>query len=212
MKIKILFLAIYTIILLNCSNIFAAVQPPEMSGTARLYNAVLDDCDPKTKLQNLMLSGIDIDTEETDNEELRGFTALHVAAYNGNSKVIPILLDAGASKNKRVGEFNQKFAGLTALQIAIMCAFPNVVNELVKNHASTGPKDTTLFCFKRFLMNIYSKLQSEDLGNARSIKKTHMQASQQKVNEMATELIQAGFTFGEDTKSFVKQHFDINLN
>lgn len=211
MKIKFLFLSIYPIIFLNYVNVSAAIKKTE---TAMLYEATLQDNFEKTQehLQRLISSGIDINSEESDDEELKGFTALHMASYYGLYSGIPRLLAVGANINKPVGPSNKQFAGMTALQLAIICNLPLVLHELLQNHAIIDCHRSgisTSSCFDRFVKMVcpdFSKM-SESVYEKQLIK-----IVQKKVLDMAKELILAGLKFDQETKDYVLRSLGINLD
>ena len=211
MKIKFLFLLIYPIIFLSYSNIFAIKK----SGASLIYRATLEDCFDKTEghLQQLISTGIEVDSEETMQEELIGFTALHMASYYGLYSGIPKLLAMGADINKPVGLCNC-FSGMTALQLAIIRNLPKVVHALLQNHASldvfpTVPWLSTTVCFDLFVESVCSYFSKEPLSELRD---RLIEIAKKEVIDMAKILVSAGLKFDEYTKCHVLHKLDLNLD
>ncbi len=211
MKIKFLFLLIYSTIFLSCSNIFAIKK----SDARLLHEAILQDCWDKTDghLQQLIGAGIDINSEETEQGKLIGFTALHMVSYYGLYSGIPKLLAMGADINKPVGLGNC-FCGMTALQLAIIRNLPKVVHELLQNHASldvfpTVPWLSTTVCFDLFVESVCSYPSKEPPSESRD---RLIEIAKKEVVDMAKILVSAGFKFGADTKAHVLRKLNLMLD
>ena len=213
MKIKFLFLLIYSIVFLSYLNTFAAKK----SDASLLYRATLEDCWDKTKkeehLHQLIGVGIDINSEETEEQELIGFTALHMASYYGFYSGIPKLLAMGADINKPVGLSNC-FSGMTALQLAIIRNLPKVVHVLLQNHASIDvlsavPGFSTTVCFDLFVESVCSYFSKEPPSELRD---RLIEIAKKEVIDMAKILVSAGLKFDEDTKYHVLRKLDLNLD
>ncbi|MFA6535226.1 MAG: ankyrin repeat domain-containing protein [Candidatus Babeliales bacterium] len=211
MKIKFLFLLIYPIIFLSYLNIFAIKK----SDAAMLYKATLEDCFDKTQehLKKLIRIGTDIDSEETVQEELIGFTALHMASYYGLYSGIPKILAMGANINKPVGLLNN-LSGMTALQLAIIRNLPKIVYVLLQNQARIDmppsiPWFSTSLCFDFFVETVCLNFSKEPPSE---LKNQLIGIAQKEVIDMAKILVRAGLKFDEDTKYHVLRKLDLNLD
>lgn len=213
MKIKFLFLLIYPIIFLSYFNTFAII---EKSPAAMLYDALLEDCmaTPSNLLQQLLATGIEIDSEETTQGETAGFTALHMAAYYGLYSGIPKLLAAGARIDRPVGHMNKEFSGMTALQLAIIRNLKEAVSVLLQNQKTFDlmPYDSLFSisrCFNLLVGSICSKFSKEFESEYKS---QLIKIAQKEVLDMARILVAAKFKFDEETKSYVSRVLNINLD
>lgn len=220
MKNKFILSSAYLLTFIIHSNLFAAKQSHQISDAEKLYKATLEDClSPQfNKLQELLSSGILIDTEETIHEETKGFTTLHMASYYGLCQGIPRLLQAGSNINKQVGFSNKNFTGMTALQIAIIRNLPSIVHALLENGANLDiPRNTywfsTLFCFQIFIKNIYENFLKDLILDHSPIYKTKLlEIAQKEVFDMAIKLLNAGLEFDQDIKDYAHQKLDMNLD
>jgi ankyrin repeat protein len=215
MKIKFLLSTLFPSIFLGLLSISAMEQTDEISAVQKLYGACFHQS--VTDLQALIRSGIDINAEEGfgQNEEIVGFTALHMAAYYGLDSAIPKLLASGANINKTVRAPN-KLAGMTALQLGIYRNILPVVCILLKNGASIhGTIVSTNQCFKYFVGMEYSSL-SKDIPMEFAAQPKFMQhlteIIQRKVINMANTLAMAGLKFDKGTKSYVLHTLRISLD
>ena len=199
------------VLLLSHFNIFAIKK----SDAAMLYEATLKDCLDKTQeyLQQLIGTGIDINSEENVDEALKGFTALHMASYYGFQEGIPLLLAVGANIDKPVGPLNKKFFGMTALQLAIIRNLPLVARMLLQNHASIDlaspePFFSTSLCFDRLVRKACSNFSKEPESE---YKVQLIKIAREKIIYMARVLIEFGFKFDEYTKIYTLHALNIKL-
>lgn len=196
---------------MSCSNVFAIKK----SDARLIYEAILQDCWNKTDehLRQLISTGIDIDTEETEQGELIGFTALHMVSYYGLYSGIPKLIAMRADINKPVGLGNC-FCGMTALQLAIIRNLPKVVHELLQNHASIDlfpsvPWLSTTVCFDFFVESVCQYPLKEPSSELRD---RLIEIAKKEVIDMAKILVSAGVRFGADTKAHVLRKLDLSLD